>query len=77
MAESENGDRLTDAKPDKWFDRLYTEKDSGTNIAIAAGAGAGLIMYLSWDDWTVALFGAAMVFPIVKVFGVCCSLSLE
>ena len=67
MAESENGEPLTDAKTDKWFDRLYTEKDFGTNIAIAAGAGAGLIMYLSWDDWTVALFGAAMVFPIVKV----------
>ncbi len=62
---SENGEPLIDAKADKWFDRIYNEEDSARNLAIGAGAGAGL--YLAWDHWTAPFFAAAMAFSIVKL----------
>ena len=62
---SENEKPPSDVKPDKWFDLIYNEEDFARNIAIGAGASAGL--YLAWDHWTAALFAAAMAFSIVKL----------
>ena len=52
-------------KPDKWFDLIYNEEDFARNIAIGAGAGAGL--YFAWDQATAPFFAAAMAFSLAKL----------
>ena len=64
---SENGKSLSDTKPDKWFDRIYAEQDFARNIAIGAGAGAGLLMFLYWQHWLPTVLAIAMTFSIVKL----------
>ena len=51
----------------KWAERIYKETDFARNLSTAAAGSAGLAMYLYRDDLAVAAFGAAIVFPIVKV----------
>ena len=61
----------------KWAERIYKETDFARNLSTAAAGSAGLAMYLYRDDLAVAAFGAAIVFPIVKIVAVCGALSLE
>ncbi|MYN64634.1 MAG: hypothetical protein F4X11_06350 [Acidobacteria bacterium] len=65
MTDGKNPKSLTDANPDKWFDRIYNEEDFARNIAIGAGAGAGL--YFAWDQPTAPFFAAAMAFSLTKL----------
>lgn len=51
----------------KWAERIYKETDFARNLSTAAAGSAGLAMYLYRDDLAVAAFGAAIVFPIVKI----------
>ena len=63
---SENGKSLSDTKPDKWFDRIYAEQDFARNIAIGAGAGAGLLMFLYWQHWLPTVLAIAMTFSMLN-----------
>lgn len=52
---------------DKWMERIYSETNFVTNIAIAAGGGIGLAVYLYFDDVAAGAFVAVTTFPLVKV----------
>lgn len=62
---SENERPPSDVKPDNWFHLIYNEEDFARNIAIGAGACAGL--YLAWDQPTAPFFAAAMAFSLTKL----------
>lgn len=51
----------------KLFDRVYTEKDFGINVAIFVAGLAGMSCYLILHDYVLTLFAFIIPFPIVKI----------
>jgi hypothetical protein len=51
---------------DKWAERIYSETDFGRSIATSIAAGMGLIIYLIFADWVIAVFSSIIIFPIAR-----------
>jgi ABC-type multidrug transport system fused ATPase/permease subunit len=52
---------------DRWAKRIYTERDFGRSVATSVSGVVGLVVYLVFEDWVIAVFSAVIAFPIVRI----------
>ena len=52
---------------EKWIERVYAETDFGRSIATSISGVVGLLCYLKWHDWTIAVFSFVILFPIIRL----------
>ncbi|QGW66679.1 hypothetical protein GOY17_18355 [Lysobacter soli] len=52
---------------DKWVDRVYGETDFGRSVGTSVAGVAGLLVYLYWRDWVIAVFAAVIAFPLARL----------
>lgn len=52
---------------EKWADRVYAENDFGRSVATSLSGLIGLVVYLSTNDWVIAVFSTIISFPIIRL----------
>ncbi len=52
---------------EKWAERVYSETDFGRGIATSLSGIIGLIVYLYFQDWVIAVFSLIISFPVVRI----------
>lgn len=52
---------------DRWFAKIYGEKDFGRSIAATLSGVAGLVTYLLSRDWVLSAFVWIIVFPLFRL----------
>ncbi len=54
-------------KIDKWLEIVYKENEFGRSISISLSGTIGLIIYLYFNDITIALFSLVISFPLFRI----------
>lgn len=52
---------------DKWAERIYVETDLGRSVATTGAGIVGLVIYIAFDDWVIAVFSTIISFPVFRL----------
>ena len=52
---------------EKLVDRVYFETDFGRSVAVSLTGIVGLVTYLYFYDWIIAIFASIISFPIIRI----------